>query len=206
MRKFRIAPVMKVFSLFDEKLSIRSLRKFISRSLVFSFFLTILFACENDLRKVNLLTASDSLPVSTVKNIDLIRSVSGKVVLELTAPLLRSYEGDDPYSEFPQGLKIVFFDSLMNITSQLTAEYGISYDKQKLMEARKNVVVINNRKHEQLNTEVLTWNQNTKKIYSDKFVKITQPGKVIFGEGMQSDETFDVWEIRKPKGEIFVND
>lgn len=206
MGKFRIAPVMKVFSLFNEKLSIRSLRKYISRSFVFSFFLTILFACENDLRKVNLLTASDSLPVSTVKNIDLIRSVSGRVVLELTAPLLRSYEGDDPYSEFPQGLKIVFFDSLMNITSQLTAEYGISYDKQKLMEARKNVVVINNRKHEQLNTEVLTWNQNTKKIYSDKFVKITQPGKVIFGEGMQSDETFDVWEIRKPKGEIFVND
>ena len=197
---------MKVFSLFNEKLSIRSLRKFISRSLVFSFFLTIFFACENDLRKVNLLTASDSLPVSTVKNIDLIRSVSGRVVLELTAPLLRSYEGDDPYSEFPQGLKIVFFDSLMNITSQLTAEYGISFDKQKLMEARKNVVVINNRKHEQLNTEVLTWNQNTKKIYSDKFVKITQPGKVIFGEGMQSDETFEVWEIRKPKGEIFVND
>jgi LPS export ABC transporter protein LptC len=206
MRKFRIASIMNVFSLFDEKLSIRSVRKFISGSLVFSFFVTMLLSCENDLRKVNLLTASDSLPVSTVKNIDLIRSVSGKVVLELTAPLLRSYEGDDPYSEFPQGLKIVFFDSLMNITSQLTAEYGISYDKQKLMEARKNVVVINNRKHEQLNTEILTWNQNTKKIYSDKFVKITQPGKVIFGEGMQSDETFDVWEIRKPKGEIFVND
>jgi len=166
----------------------------------------MLCSCENDIRKVNLLTASDSVPVSIVKNIDLIRSVSGKVVLELTAPILKSYEGDDPYSEFPQGLKIVFYDSLMNITSQLTAEYGISYDKRKMMEARKNVVVINNRKHEQLNTEVLTWNQGTKRIYSDKFVKITQPGKVIFGEGMQSDETFEVWEIRKPKGEIFVNE
>jgi LPS export ABC transporter protein LptC len=192
--------------LHNKKVTFHSLKIFILRSLILVCSASALFSCENDIRKVNLLTAPDSIPVSTVKNIDLIRSVSGKVVLELTAPLLKIYEGEDPYSEFPQGLKIVFYDSLMNITSQLTAEYGISYEKQKLMEARKNVVVINNRKHEQLNTEILTWNQNTKRIYSDKFVKITQPGKVIFGEGMQSDETFEVWEIRKPKGEIFVND
>jgi LPS export ABC transporter protein LptC len=206
MRKYANMPVTLVFRLPKGKASVRSLKVFFTRNLVFAFILPFLLSCENDLRKVDLLTASDSLPVSTVKNIDLIRSVSGRVVLELTAPLLKSYEGDDPYSEFPHGLKIVFFDSLMNITSQLTAEYGISHDKQKLMEARKNVVVINNRKHEQLNTEVLTWNQNTKKIYSDKFVKITQPGKVIFGEGMQSDETFEIWEIRKPRGEIIVNE
>jgi len=193
-------------SIANKKVTATFFRIFVLQSSVFICLMSMLCSCENDIRKVNLLTASDSVPVSIVKNIDLIRSVSGKVVLELTAPILKSYEGDDPYSEFPQGLKIVFYDSLMNITSQLTAEYGISYDKRKMMEARKNVVVINNRKHEQLNTEVLTWNQGTKRIYSDKFVKITQPGKVIFGEGMQSDETFEVWEIRKPKGEIFVNE
>jgi LPS export ABC transporter protein LptC len=206
MRKLDVAFISTVLLLLCEKATARSLRISVLKSIVFVSLTAMLYSCENDIRKVNLLTASDSLPVSTVKNIDLIRSVAGKVVLELTAPLLKSYEGEDAYSEFPQGLKIVFFDSLMNITSQLTAEYGISYDKRKLMEARKNVVVVNNRKHEQLNTEVLIWNQATKKIYSDKFVKITQPGKVIFGEGMVSDETFDVWEIRKPKGEILVNE
>jgi LPS export ABC transporter protein LptC len=206
MRKLVVAFSTTVLPLLNEKVTVHSLRFFIFNCIFTCCSATILFSCENDIRKVNMLTASDSVPVSVVKNIDLIRSVSGKVVLELTAPILKSYEGDDPYSEFPKGMKIVFFDSLMNITSQLTAEYGISFDKQKLMEARKNVVVINNRKHEQLNTEVLTWNQATKKIYSDKFVKITQPGKVIFGEGMQSDETFEIWEIRKPKGEIFVNE
>ena len=202
----KIAFIRTYHSLINKKSLAGNLRLFILRSIVFSVSTTMLPSCENDIRKINLLTASDSLSVSTVKNIDLIRSVSGRVVLELTAPMLKSYEGEDPYSEFPQGLKIVFFDSLMNITSQLTAEYGISYDKKKLMEARKNVVVVNNRKHEQLNTEMLTWNQATKKVYSDKFVKITQSDKVIFGEGMVSDETFDVWEIRKPKGEIIVNE
>jgi LPS export ABC transporter protein LptC len=205
MRKF-FALILSALPFMNKKDPVHSPGMNVLRSIIFICLISFLTSCENDIKKVNLLTASDSLPVSTVKNIDLIRSVSGRVVLELTAPLLKSYEGEDPYSEFPQGLKIVFFDSLMNITSQLTAEYGISYDKQKLMEARKNVVVINNRKHEQLNTEVLTWNQLTHKIYSDKFVKITQPGKVIFGEGMQSDETFEVWEIRKPKGDIIVNE
>jgi LPS export ABC transporter protein LptC len=205
MRKF-FALTFTVLPFLYKKGTAHRLRINVLSSMILLCLVALLSSCENDIKKVNLLTASDSLPVSTVKNIDLIRSVSGKVVLELTAPLLKSYEGEDPYSEFPQGLKIVFFDSLMNITSQLTAEYGISHDKQKLMEARKNVVVVNNRKHEQLNTEVLTWNQLTHKIYSDKFVKITRPGKVIFGEGMQSDETFEVWEIRKPKGDIIVNE
>jgi len=169
--------------------------------------MTMLFSCENDIRKVNQVTASDSiLPVSTIKNIDLIRSVSGKVVLELTAPLLIIYEGDEPYSEFPKGMKIIFFDSLMNITSQLTAEYGISYEKRKIMEARTNVVVVNNRKHEQVNTEKLTWNQLTHKISSDKFVKITTAEKIILGDGFESDENMDNYTIKNPKGNILVDD
>jgi LPS export ABC transporter protein LptC len=168
--------------------------------------MTMLFSCENDIRKVNLVTASDSIPTSTVKNIDLIRSISGKVVMELTAPLLKTYLGDDPYTEFPKGMKILFFDSLMNITSQLTAEYGISYDKRKIMEARTNVVVVNNNRHEQVNTEQLTWNQNNRKIYSDKFVKITTPEKIILGEGFDSDETMENYTIKKLKGTILVNE
>lgn len=167
---------------------------------------TMLFSCENDIRKVNLVTAADSLPASTVKDIDLIRSVSGKVVLELTAPLLKTYEGEDPYSEFPKGMKIIFYDSLMNITSQLTAEYGVSYDKRKIMVARTNVVVVNNKRHEQVNTEMLTWDQNTRKIFSDKFVKITTPEKIILGEGFDSDETMDNYTIKKLKGTILVNE
>lgn len=180
---------------------------FYFRSIVAGCAITMLFSCENDIRKVNQVTASDSIiPVSTVKNIDLIRSNSGRVELELTAPLLISYEGEDPYSEFPKGMKIIFFDSLMNITSQLTAEYGISYEKRKIMEARTNVVVVNHRKHEQINTEKLIWNQSTRKIYSDKFVKITTPEKIILGDGFDSDETMDNYTIKKPKGTILVNE
>ena len=94
----------------------------------------------------------------------------------------------------------------MNITSQLTAEYGISHDKQKIMEARTNVVVVNNKKNEQVNTEKLTWNQVTRKISSDKFVKITTPEKIIMGEGFDSDETMDNYTIKKLKGTILVNE
>lgn len=168
---------------------------------------SLLISCENDIRKVNLVSASDSiLPVSTVKNIDLIRSVSGKVVLQLTAPLLITYEGDNPYSEFPKGLKIIFFDSLMNVTSQLTADYGINYEKRKIMEARSNVVVVNNNKNEQINTEKLVWDQVTHKISSDKFVKITTPEKVILGEGFESDERMEDYTIKRPRGTIVVNE
>jgi LPS export ABC transporter protein LptC len=191
----------------NEKVITNKFKLLFLGGIVAACLMTMLFSCENDIRKVNLVTESDSVsPVSTVKNIDLIRSESGKVVLELTAPLLIIYEGDDPHSVFPKGMKIIFFDSLMNITSQLTADYGISYEKRKIMEARNNVVVVNNKKHEQINTEQLIWNQVTKKLYSEKFVKITTPEKIILGDGFDSDETMDDYTIKRPRGTIVVNE
>ena len=184
------------------------LRIIFLRNIVAVCAMAILYSCENDIRKVkDQVTASDSIiPVSTVKNIDLIRSVSGKVCSSILHLCSCLNEGDDAHSEFPKGMKIIFFDSLMNITSQLTADYGISYDKRKIMEARNNVVVVNNRKHEQINTEQLIWNQVTRKISSDKFVKITTPEKIILGDGFDSNETMDDYTIKKLRGTILVNE
>lgn len=128
------------------------------------------------------------------------------ITLELTAPLLRAYEGKEPYTEFPEGVRIVFFDTLMQPKSELTAGYGVSYDSRRVMEARNNVVIRNFNKREQLNTEHLTWDENRKKVYTDEFVKITQVDKIIHGKGMESDEVFDNWVIRNVTGTFYVTD
>jgi LPS export ABC transporter protein LptC len=146
------------------------------------------------------------MPAMTVKNIRVTQSERGMITLELTAPLLRTYEGKDPYTEFPQGVHIIFFDSVMQPKSELTAGFGISYDSRNLMEARNDVVIRNFKKKEQLNTEKLTWDKNKRKVFTDEFVKITQIDKIVQGKGMESDEVFDNWVIRNVTGTIYVKD
>ena len=119
----------------------------------------------------------------------------------LKSPLLNKYaENDMPsYIEMPKGVEVYFYDSLNKVKSLLTANYAIDYENKKLMEAENNVVVVNE-KGEKLNTEHLTWDQNKKIITSDKFVRITTKDEVLFGDGLDADEGFNKWVIKKPKG------
>ncbi len=175
-------------------------------SIVAAFLATMLFSCKNDIKKVNQLTTLDSLPDISIKSIRVKQSESGQITLQLIAPRLNSYQGKDPYTEFPEGIHIIFYDSLMRPKSELTAKYGISWDARKVMEAKGNVVVKNFVKRAQLNTEHLTWDENKRKMFSDQFVKITTPEKIISGKSMESDEVFDNWVIRNVSGTFYVNE
>lgn len=164
------------------------------------------FSCTNDLEKIRELTSLDSLPDISIKSLKVKQSESGSITLELIAPKLRTYQGKDPYTEFPEGIKIIFFDSLMSPKSELTAKYGISWNNRKIMEAKGDVVLKNFKKNAQLNTEHLTWDENKRKMYTDQFVKITTPEKIITGKSMESDEVFDNWVIRNVSGTFYVKE
>ncbi len=166
----------------------------------------MLFACNPDLKTVTVYGESDTLPELIAHEIEYIRSDSGEIQASLTSPLMYQYEGDEPYFEFPKGFKVVFYDSAMNTRSVLTAKYGISYSKKKLMEARDSVVIINFEKDERLNTQHLVWDQRAKKIYSGVKIKITTEYDVIYGDGLTSDESFTNYEINNPTGTITVED
>ncbi len=163
----------------------------------------MLFSCKNDIKTIHSFSKYDTLPLETIYDAVLFYSDSGVLVAKLTTPLMEHYNVANPYMELPQGVKIVFFDSLKRVSSILTANYAKRYEKQQIMEAKKDVVVINEKK-EKLNTEHLIWNEAQHTIYSNEFVKITTEDKVIFGEGIISDERFDVWKIIKPRGDFFI--
>lgn len=167
----------------------------------------MLFSCENDMAVVHEITRRDTLPVVTSYNIEVHYSEKGQTRFIMEAPEAAFHTGHDQFQEFTKGFHVVFYDSLMNVKSELSAEYGINYDRKKIMEARHNVVIINHEKNEKMNTEHMIWDQNTKKIFSDVFVKITTPGDVLYGEnGFEADESFDNWVIRKTSGEFEFED
>jgi LPS export ABC transporter protein LptC len=135
----------------SRKLSMASRYRTIS-SLVVVLMVSMLFSCENDMTAVIKLSSKDSIPDVTINNVHVQQSEMGKPTLELTASKMISYQTHEAYTEFPNGLRIVFFDSLMQPKTELTANYGISWDARRTMEVRGNVVLRNFQKQQQLNT------------------------------------------------------
>ncbi|MEI7594834.1 MAG: LPS export ABC transporter periplasmic protein LptC [Bacteroidota bacterium] len=163
----------------------------------------ILFSCNNDIKKVNSIANASTLPIQVGTNVEIIYSEKADILAKLTTPLLKRFENDKPYTEMPKGIKILFYDSIKQVDSKLIAKYAISYEVSKIMEA-KNDVQVTNKKGELLNTEHLVWDQKKEKIYSDVFVKVTTKDEVMWGEGFESDQYFEKWEIKKPKGVISI--
>lgn len=176
------------------------------QSIVMIFIIAMLFACKNKLSDVTAIDFSDTLPDVSASDIEFTFSDSAKIQLRLSGPLMHSYEGEEPYMVFPEGFRVEFFDSLLNITATITGDYGVHYREKKFMEARQNVVVTNFETGEQLDTEELIWDLKLKKIYSNKFVKITSEDGVLFGDGLEAEQDFSKRRIINPTGEIEVID
>jgi len=185
------------------------MKTFVLLKTAFVFAITglmlISYSCKNKLEDINAIVITDTNPVSTTKNVEIIYSDSAKIQTVIKAPLLKNYGGKNPYSEMPRGINAVFYDSNMRVKTHLTSKYAIKYDKKNVMEVMNDVVVINE-KGEQLNTEHLIWDEKKRRIYNDVFVKITTADKVFYGDGLDADDSFLKWVIRKPRGKFFIKD
>jgi len=187
-----------------------SFKQFFNTSTSCLFFTVVLglcfaFGCENDKNVISKVTALDKHPLESINNLETIYSDSGVIKVKVNAPLLYKYTIPKAFTELPKGLRIEFFDDSLKVISLLTAKYAIHYEVDRKWEARKDVVVIN-KKGEQLNTEKLVWDERTEKITSDKFVKISTPKEIIYGDGFESDQNFTSYKIFKVKGHITVKE
>ena len=165
----------------------------------------ILCSCENDMNEVNALSSKEKKPIKTGKNVKLIYSEKANIKIQVTAPLLEEFEGEQNYTEMSKGIAVNFYDSLQKVTTTLTANYAINKISENIMEAKNDVVVINE-KGDKLNTEHLIWQQDSSKIYTHEFVKITTKDEIIMGEGLESNQDFSKYKILKVKGTIQLKD
>jgi len=167
----------------------------------------LFFSCTNDMEKVAQLTAPTELPSIIVKNIETIYSDSAVVKVRLTASEFCRYDKkDQSYDEYPEGLKVEFYNEQLRVAGQLTCEYARYYSSKNLWEARKNVEAVNFGQNEKINTELLYWDIESEQIYSDAFVRITTQDEIIYGDGFRSNQDFSAWKIIKPKGTITIQD
>lgn len=166
--------------------------------------LLLLAGCGNNLETINAITHTASGPVMSAKNIEVVFSDSGKIQAKVYGILLNRYSTPEAYMEFPRGFKINIFDSALRTETTIKANYGKRKDHTRIMEAKGNVIVRNEAKKQQLNTERLTWDENRRMIYTSEPVKITTLDKVVFGKGLRSNESFSDYTILHVYGQMMV--
>lgn len=171
------------------------------KSIIITIAMIMLFvSCQqNKLDEIKAISEKEKVPVISAENVKVLYSEEANIKVIIQSPVMNRYIEEKKYLEMPEGMDVVFYDSLDNPKSTLTSNYAISYEDEHIMEAKNDVVVVNE-KGEKLNTEHLVWDQNKRKIYSDEFVKITSPDRVIYGQGMESDEKMENWKIKKVSG------
>lgn len=162
-------------------------------------------SCGDDIPVVNLKDSLNILPSESGKNVEIIYSDSALIKLKIYGDQMDRYIGEKQYLEMPKGVKINFFNNEMRVISELTAKYAIRHDTEKKMEAKKDVVVKND-KGETLNTDYLIWDETKKRIYTNAIVKVTTPKEIITGEGLEATEDFSKYVIRNITGTINIED
>jgi LPS export ABC transporter protein LptC len=179
-------------------------RIFIFKSIAILAGMAMLISCEPDLQAIENLTKENNEPIETAANLRIVYSSNGQIQMIMEAPVMRRFVGEQPYMELPEGFLMVFYDSLMHESSRISAKYAIQHEQTNIIDARNDVVVQNLNKNEMLNTEQLIWDRQKETIHTEKFVKITTEEEVLFGDGFESDQRFNFWIIKNPKGTFYL--
>jgi LPS export ABC transporter protein LptC len=181
--------------------------KNITIALAMVMFILLSVACSGRKKIVGeAITERDSLPIMETKGVSTLISDSGIIRYRLQAEDWRVFDKKKPpYWAFEEGVYLETFDTLFQMEANIKADTAYYYEKQKLWKLMGNVV-IRNLKGEKFNTELLYWDQNTEKVYSDRFIRIEQPDRIITGRVFDSNQQMTKYTIHKPEGIFYLED
>ncbi|MDR2927090.1 MAG: LPS export ABC transporter periplasmic protein LptC [Cytophagaceae bacterium] len=172
--------------------------------LVFAFLLVN--CTPNKPEEIQAITNREELPAISFKELDAVATDSGKLRNRLIASELHQYDmREDPIIDFPRGLHFFSYNNNGEIESQIKSNTAVYYQKKELWELRNSVEAVN-AKGDVLNTELLFWDTKKKRIYSDQYVKMTTADDIYTGYGFESDESMEVYTIKKFSGTIEVEE
>ena len=173
--------------------------------IVFYILPILLFSsCVNDPAEVAAFEELLDEQIEIARDVTIYYSDSARVRVTIQAPVMHVYQDlADPRQEFPEGLFVTFFDEFQDTSSTLEAEWGIYRRRQGSVTVR-NDVVWQSVDEQRLETEELNWNEREERIYTNKFVVLTQPDYIITGHGLEADPSFSNARVLQVDGRVPV--
>lgn len=169
--------------------------------------LLLLFSCSGNKKTLGAaITERDSLPVMDTRGVTTLVSDSGLIRYRIETEEWLVYDRKDPpYWAFEKGVYLEKFDTLFQVEASIQADTAYYYNKVELWKLMGNVH-IQNLKGEKFDTELLYWDQRKERVYSDKFIRIEQPDRIITGYGFESNQQMTKYTIRKSGGIFYVDE
>ena len=179
----------------------------IIRSIALLLCMAMLFSCNNDMRNLQQLSIQKKFPQGEAFDFKLVYTDSTKVVAVVTSKLNKDFTNQRmPYSEFPEGVKVEFYDQARH-KNIVEANYGIIYPSSDMVELRDNVV-LTTYDGKKLKTSQLFWDQKEDWIFTDREFSFTDEtkGTVTNGIGMDFDKKFSTVKAHKATGILAIED
>lgn len=167
----------------------------------------LLPACSHSKKNIaEAINEKDSLPDMRTTGVTTFISDSGMIRYKvITDEWLIFSQKNPPYWAFEKGIYMEKFDSLFQIDASIEADTAYYYEQKKLWELRSNVH-IRSQKGDKFDTELMFWDQEKEKIYSDKFIRIEQVDRVLTGYGFESNQQMTEYQIFNNTGIFLVED
>lgn len=185
-------------------------RYILSLSITVSVWIMVMFilfpSCKKKENLADAITENDSLPDMRTTGVTTYISDSGMIRYKvITAEWLIFSEVDTPYWAFKKGIYLEKFDTLFRIDASIKADTAFYYEPKKLWELRGNVH-IRSQRGDKFDTQLMFWDQGKEKIYSDQYIRIEQPDKILTGYGFESNQQMTEYQIFNNTGIFTVED
>lgn len=152
------------------------------------------------------ITERDSLPVMDTRGVTTLISDSGITRYRInTEEWLVFDRKNPPHWAFEKGVYLEKFDSLFRVEASIKADTAYFYTKEELWKLMGHVD-IKNLEGKRFNTDLLYWDQRRQKVYSDRFIRIELPDRIITGRGFDSNQQMTVYTIRQPEGVLYFDE
>ena len=160
-------------------------------------------ACSGkDKKLTEAISENDTLPSMKSLGVTTLISDSGITRFRVNTPEWLVFDKKaKPTWEFPNGIHLEQFDENLEVHSEVSAKKAIYYTELEQWILSDSVYAINV-EGEKFESEILYVYQKEDRIFTDKFVKITQEDKIITGIGMESNQRLTKYKVLKPQGII----
>lgn len=169
------------------------------------FIFIFLLSCEDNFQEIQNINSKNILPIGITENLKLIYTDSAKVKAILYSDLNKDFTNQNfPYSEFPEGVKITFYDNDLNETI-VTSDYAITYNKTNIVNLIGNVV-INNFDGSELKTKQLYWDPEQEWLFTEEKFSFKNIDYDIVASRLDANRSFTIFNTGKLDGKVLVED
>ena len=169
------------------------------------FIFIFLLSCEDNFQEIQNINSKNILPIGITENLKLIYTDSAKVKAILYSDLNKDFTNQSfPYSEFPEGVKITFYDNDLNETI-VTSDYAITYNKTNIVNLIGNVV-INNYDGSELKTKQLFWDPEQEWLFTEEKFSFKNIDYDIIASRLDANRSFTIFNTGKLDGKVLVED